>query len=302
MFGRHRHCDHEGRRGGETHFGRHFARGRDDYDDRHVGGHHRHGGGRRGRRFFDHGDLRLVVLKLIGEKPRYGYDLIKAIEEEAGGQYSPSPGVVYPTLTLLEELGYIEVGATEGPKKLYAITESGQDFLAVNKGTLDTIVARMADARAMHGDGPPDQIIRAMENLKTALRLRLSRGRPANDEIRAMAAAIDAAAQAVEQCRVTRTEAMLTAQALVETASARRYMGQLCKHFAHKLPVELNETDGRIEFAMGTCSASAEEGHLRLTAQAADEESLTTLKDIIDRHLVRFAFRETLVITWAPVA
>jgi len=199
MFKRHQDDRPMGREG----CGRHFARGRDDFDDRHFGGHGRHGGGggvgRRGRRFFDHGDLRLVVLKLIADKPRYGYDLIKAIEESLAGQYSPSPGVVYPTLTLLEELGYIAVSASEGPKKLFAITPAGTEFLVTNQGAVDALFARMADARAIHGDGPPPQIIRAMENLKLALRLRLSRGRPGEDEIKAMAAAIDAAAGAVEQ-------------------------------------------------------------------------------------------------------
>jgi DNA-binding PadR family transcriptional regulator len=70
-------------------------------------GHRRHGGGhgRSGlRRFFAHGDLRLVILRLIAEKPRHGYEIIKAIEERVAGAYSPSPGVIYPTLTLLEEL------------------------------------------------------------------------------------------------------------------------------------------------------------------------------------------------------
>ena len=199
MFKRHQDDRHDSREGCGGRFGRHFARGRDDFDDRHVGGHHRHGGGRRGRRFFDHGDLRLVVLKLIADKPRYGYDLIKAIEEAAAGQYSPSPGVVYPTLTLLEELGYIAVSASEGPKRLFAITPVGTAFLATNQGAVDALFARMADAKAIHGDGPPPQIIRAMENLKLALRLRLSRGRPGEDEIKAMAAAIDAAAGAVEE-------------------------------------------------------------------------------------------------------
>ena len=78
-----------------------------NYDDLHLG-HGRHGhGGRSGLgRFFAHGDLRLVILHLIAEKPRHGYEIIKAIEEQVGGAYSPSPGVIYPTLTLLEEIGY----------------------------------------------------------------------------------------------------------------------------------------------------------------------------------------------------
>lgn len=189
------HCDGQG-------FGRRFARGGDEFGDRHHGG-GRHmgmgmGGGRRGRRFFDHGDLRLVVLGLIAEKPRHGYEVIKAIEEALGGQYSPSPGVVYPTLTLLEELGQVEIQPGEANRKLYAVTEAGRAFLDTNKGAVDALFARMAETRAIHGDGPPPQIIRAMENLKTALRLKLAAGKPSDEAIRQAAAAIDAAALAIE--------------------------------------------------------------------------------------------------------
>ncbi|MCW0181356.1 MAG: PadR family transcriptional regulator [Zavarzinia sp.] len=191
--------DHCGGQG----FGRRFARGGDEFGDRHHGG-GRHmgmgmgGGGRRGRRFFDHGDLRLVVLGLIAEKPRHGYEVIKAIEEALGGQYSPSPGVVYPTLTLLEELGHVEIQLCESNRKLYAVTEAGRAFLDTNKGAVDALFARMAETRAIHGDGPPPQIIRAMENLKTALRLKLAAGKPSEEAIRQAAAAIDAAALAIE--------------------------------------------------------------------------------------------------------
>src|ERR1700757_701318 len=91
---------------------------------RHGGGRfggHPHGGGHGGRlgRFFDHGDLRYVLLGLIAERPRHGYELIKAIEEKFGGMYSPSPGVIYPTLTLLEELGSMRTESGGGTKKLY---------------------------------------------------------------------------------------------------------------------------------------------------------------------------------------
>jgi DNA-binding PadR family transcriptional regulator len=91
------------------------------------GGHHRHGRGGLGR-FFAHGDLRLVILHLVETKPRYGYEIIKTIEELVAGAYSPSPGVIYPTLTLLEELGYVTVSAEDG-KKLHTITEQGRAFL-----------------------------------------------------------------------------------------------------------------------------------------------------------------------------
>src|SRR4029079_10849342 len=82
--------------------------------------------GRRARRMFEGGELRLVLLKLIAYEPRHGYDLIRAIEELTGSEYAPSPGVVYPTLTLLQDMGLIEeAAAPEGPRKLFQITEEG---------------------------------------------------------------------------------------------------------------------------------------------------------------------------------
>jgi DNA-binding PadR family transcriptional regulator len=162
-------------------------------------GHRHRGGGRSGlARFFAHGDLRLVILQLIAEKPRYGYEIIKAIEEQAAGVYTPSPGVVYPTLTLLEELGYVTVSAGEGGRKQHAITPEGTAFLEANRTTLDGLRARMSEAARVHGGGPAPQIMRAMENLKLALRLRLGRGPLDEAQLRAVTAALDAAAGQVE--------------------------------------------------------------------------------------------------------
>jgi DNA-binding PadR family transcriptional regulator len=191
MFHRHRHHDH----------GRRFARGEHRHDGEHLGrDRHRHGGGRFGLgRFFAHGDLRLVILHLIEEKPRHGYEIIKAIEDQVAGAYSPSPGVIYPTLTLLEELGHVTVSAGDGAKKSHQITDEGRAFLAANRAAVDALLARMAEARHTHGDGPAPQILRAMENLKLALRLRLSRGPLSADQINAVAALLDVAATGVEQ-------------------------------------------------------------------------------------------------------
>ncbi|CAO3417783.1 PadR family transcriptional regulator [Azospirillum doebereinerae] len=159
------------------------------------------GGGReRGeRRVFDQGDLRLVLLGLIEEKPHSGYDLIKSIEDLVGGAYSPSPGVIYPTLTLLEEQGHIRVASSEGNKKLYAITEEGAEALKASATTVAAIRERIAHARARHGGERSPQIVRAIENFKLALRLRLSRGDLTPERTQAIAAAIDAAALAVER-------------------------------------------------------------------------------------------------------
>jgi len=158
-------------------------------------GHGRFGGH---KRMFEQGDLRFVVLKLISEKPSHGYEIIKAIEDRLGGSYAPSPGVIYPTLTLLEEMGAIRVRETEGPRKLYAITPEGEDALRQNQATVDAIFERMAEVNARHGGGPAPQIIRAMENLKTALRLRLSRGPLSSEQLAEVSNILDAAAKAVE--------------------------------------------------------------------------------------------------------
>ena len=155
-------------------------------------------GGRGAARVFDHGELRLVVLALIAESPRHGYEIIKAIEERLAGSYSPSPGVIYPTLTLLQEIGHATVEEHDG-KKCYTITPEGQRYLSDNQGAVDAALTRMKEVSARHGGGPAPQIIRAMENLKLALRLRMSRGPLTDEQLQAVAAAVDAAALAVER-------------------------------------------------------------------------------------------------------
>jgi DNA-binding PadR family transcriptional regulator len=200
MFHRHSHSHSHA---GHSHDGPRQRFAHDDHrDDSRSGGHgrHRRGGGRSGLgRFFAHGDLRLVILHLIAQKPRHGYELIKAIEEQVAGAYSPSPGVIYPTLTLLEELGQVTVSTGEGGKKLHAITPDGRDHLAAYRPAVDALLARMAEASRAQGGGPAPQILRAMENLRLALRLRTSRGPLSEEQINQVAAALDAAATSVER-------------------------------------------------------------------------------------------------------
>jgi DNA-binding PadR family transcriptional regulator len=125
----------------------------------------------RGGRIFGAGDLRLALLDLIAQQPRNGYDLIKDIEQTFGGAYAPSPGSVYPTLTLLEEIGHITASEGEGGKKVFTVTEDGRAFLADNKDAVDAVRTRMEmAARALSGDRPPEEIFHAMHILKTALR------------------------------------------------------------------------------------------------------------------------------------
>ena len=170
--------------------------------DHHMGhehrGHEHRGLGRRGRggRFFDQGDLRLVIMALLAEQPRHGYELIKEIEERLGGAYAPSPGVVYPTLTWLEELGYAAVTA-EGAKKLYTATPEGLAYLEQNRTMVDGLFARM-DQMGAQGDFAP-RIMRAMGNVKLALKLRLASGPLTAEQVDKIAAALDNAALEIER-------------------------------------------------------------------------------------------------------
>ena len=173
---------------------RHF---RSHGEDHHAAGRHgrrghRHGGGRHGRggefggggemmragRMLAQGDLRLLALALIAEQPRHGYEIIKVLEEKTEGWYAPSPGIVYPTLTYLEEAGYVTAQA-DGAKRLYTITGEGRVYLEQNRAFVDAVLERL-DAvgermRARRGDedddsrrGPrvPRLVRAALENLR----------------------------------------------------------------------------------------------------------------------------------------
>lgn len=165
------------------------------------GGEHGGGEGRGRRRMFDGGELRLVLLSLIVEQPRHGYDLIREIEERTGGAYAPSPGVIYPTLTLLEDMGLIEEAKDDGARKLFAITEAGKAHLAERAEEAEALLARLADLGAMREktDGAP--IRRAIGNLRSVLQHRLSRDDVDSDLLHAAAALIDEAAQKIERLK-----------------------------------------------------------------------------------------------------
>jgi len=186
------------------HSGHHHCRtARGEHEDGLSGGRGQHrGGGRGGARVFGHGGLRFVLLQLIADKPAHGYELIKAIEDRLGGSYAPSPGVVYPTLTLLEEMGYLSVEAGDGSgRKRYSITASGQEFLAANREMADAMMARMSggvDGAGPRGGRPP-QVTRAIENLKLAMRMRLSGAAMTEQQAHEFAAVLDAAAQQIEK-------------------------------------------------------------------------------------------------------
>lgn len=189
------------------HFGHghhHCRTARGEHEDGLSGGGRGHRGGRGGGggRVFGHGGLRFVLLRLIADKPSHGYELIKAIEDRLGGSYAPSPGVVYPTLTLLEEMGYLSVETADGSgRKSYSITDSGREFLEANREMADAMMARMSggvDGAGPRGGRPP-QVTRAIENLKMAMRMRLTGAPLTEQQAHEFAAVLDAAAQQIER-------------------------------------------------------------------------------------------------------
>ncbi|HEY0112143.1 MAG TPA: PadR family transcriptional regulator [Allosphingosinicella sp.] len=159
--------------------------------------------GRRGgrRRMFEAGQLRLVLLKLIADQPRHGYDLIRAVEELTHGEYAPSPGVVYPTLTMLQDMGLIEETAAEGSRKLFAATAEGRAHLEERAEEVEALFARLSGAgegRRRAGGRP---IKRAVGNLLSALWHRVTAEDMGEDRLHEIAAILDEAAQKIERLK-----------------------------------------------------------------------------------------------------
>ncbi|HUH95473.1 MAG TPA: PadR family transcriptional regulator [Casimicrobiaceae bacterium] len=169
-------------------------------------------GFRAGRKLTSDG-LQLVILALLADKPRHGYEIIKALEERSGGFYSPSPGMVYPALTYLDELGYASAEA-EGTKKLYRISDEGRAYLERNRRTVDAILSQLAwvGARMEHirelftgeeprlGDEAPEGWGTELEQARRRLRRALSGlGTAADDEQRRVAAILERAAREIRR-------------------------------------------------------------------------------------------------------
>ncbi|AHG21597.1 PadR family transcriptional regulator [Chania multitudinisentens RB-25] len=183
-FGRHcshdRHEHHEEgrchyRRGGRHHFGGH------------EGEEQGRGGRGRGRhRLFEHGDLRLVLLALVDRKPSHGYELIKAIEEASSGLYVPSPGVIYPTLTLLEEQDFLEPATTGNGRKSYQITALGKSELQKHQAAVEVIFARLAGAERSkrHKGNLAEGISEVMHRLRYLLRGNMMRADLTQEQVK----------------------------------------------------------------------------------------------------------------------
>jgi len=167
--------------------------------ERHVERHARgRGRGRRLGRLLEHGDLKFVILALLAEQPRHGYELIKELEERTGGAYRPSAGVIYPTLSLLEDEGLVRPAGGDVGRKLYEPTDEGRAEAEKSRAHVDAVFARMAEVAESSESSRP-RIARAMTNLGMALQGRLSRRPITNEEIDRIVAILDDTASAIEK-------------------------------------------------------------------------------------------------------
>ena len=161
----------------------------------------RQGGGRGRRRVFDAGELRLVLLKLIADQPRHGYDLIRAVEEMTHGTYAPSPGVVYPTLTMLQDMGLIEEQQAEGSRKVFAATAEGRAHLEEKAEEVEVLFGRLDDLGSDQRKAGGAPIKRAVGNLLSALWHRATREDMDEHKLHDIAAILDEAAQKIERLK-----------------------------------------------------------------------------------------------------
>ena len=160
------------------------------------------GGGPRGggrRRIFDSGELRLVLLRLIADQPRHGYDLIRAIEARTGGAYAPSPGVIYPTITMLQDMGHIDEVKAEGARKAYAINADGTAHLAERQAEADALLERLDQIGTTTRKTEGGPVRRAMLNLRTVLHQRLHEEGVAEETLHDVAEILDEAARRIER-------------------------------------------------------------------------------------------------------
>lgn len=186
-----RHGDREGCREG-----RHHRHERGLGGERHGRWGRRHGGGR--ERMFDSGDVKLVILKLLSEQPSYGYQLIKTMEERLAGGYTPSAGVIYPTLTMLEEEGHTTANV-ENDKKVYSLTQQGTEFLEANKERINALFERLEEAGQGFERGRSPELMKAFGNLREAVGAKLFRRSLSPEQIQQITEVINAAAKAIDE-------------------------------------------------------------------------------------------------------
>lgn len=160
---------------------------------------HEHDGGGRRPRFFGHGDLRLVILDILTRNASHGYELIKEIENMTQGNYTPSPGVIYPTLDYLQDQAFILIKEEENGRKSITITVAGQQWLDENQEQLTHIQARIKARSVGFQLRKNPQMKRALDNFKAVLDLKVNQGELSNAQLKQIIGVIDRAALEISQ-------------------------------------------------------------------------------------------------------
>ncbi|HDT2076221.1 MULTISPECIES: PadR family transcriptional regulator [Enterobacter] len=160
---------------------------------------HEHDGGGRRPRFFGHGDLRLVILDILTRNASHGYELIKEIENMTQGNYTPSPGVIYPTLDYLQDQAFILIKEEENGRKSITITVAGQQWLDENQEQLTHIQARIKARSVGFQLRKNPQMKRALDNFKAVLDLKVNQGELCDAQLKQIIGVIDRAALEISQ-------------------------------------------------------------------------------------------------------
>ncbi|PKH22357.1 transcriptional regulator [Enterobacterales bacterium CwR94] len=147
----------------------------------------------------DAGDLRLLILHFLAKGPAHGYELIKAIEDLSKGEYSPSPGMIYPNLTQLEESGFILAVDEEAARKAYRLHAAGADWLAANQTACDEVTSRLNALAILVDNRSRPEVERAINNMRSALNTRLAQADISRDSLHALIDALDEAAKKIER-------------------------------------------------------------------------------------------------------
>ena len=160
--------------------------------------HENDSGGRRPR-FFGHGDLRLVILDILTRSASHGYELIKEIENLTQGNYTPSPGVIYPTLDYLQDQTFITITEEENGRKTITITAEGQRWLDENREQLEQIQVRIKARSVGFQLRKNPQMKRALDNFKAVLDLKVNQGELSDVQLKQIIGVIDRAALEISQ-------------------------------------------------------------------------------------------------------
>ncbi|AUX94694.1 PadR family transcriptional regulator [Mixta gaviniae] len=153
---------------------------------------------KRKERLLDATEVRLLILTVLAQRPAHGYEIIKAIEELSRGEYTPSPSLVYPNLTLMEEMGYIQAAETDG-KKNHLITAEGEAYLAQQQPQLEAVMARLASLAVLANNRSKPEVQRAIHNMKMALNTRLADEALSQQALYAIVDVLDEAAKKIER-------------------------------------------------------------------------------------------------------